>query len=112
MLIRFFVENFLSLKDEVEFSMVAGRSRKHPNHVVRVRDLRLLKTGVIFGANASGKTNLIKAYELRPRIHYQRIIEGRVSCSNSIICLDNASAAETLEIPFRDPVRYWAKFRI
>jgi hypothetical protein len=61
MLIRFTVENFLSFKDEVEFSMVAGRARKHPDHVVRVRDLRLLKTGVILGANASGKTNLIKA---------------------------------------------------
>ncbi len=64
MLIRFFVENFLSFKDEVEFSMVAGRSRKHPDHVVKNgtrKDLRLLKTGVIFGANASGKTNLIKA---------------------------------------------------
>lgn len=61
MLIRFFVENFLSFKDEVEFSMVAGRSRKHPDHVVKVGDLRLLKTGVILGANATGKTNLIKA---------------------------------------------------
>ena len=61
MLIRFCVENFLSFKEEVEFSMVAGRSRKHPDHVVKVRDLRLLKTGAIFGANASGKTNLIKA---------------------------------------------------
>ena len=61
MLIRFTVENFLSFKDEVEFSMVAGRSRKHPDHIVDVAELRLLKTGVILGANASGKTNLIKA---------------------------------------------------
>lgn len=61
MLIRFVVENFLSFKDEVEFSMLAGRARKHPDHVVKVRDLRLLKTGVILGPNASGKTNLIKA---------------------------------------------------
>lgn len=61
MLIRFCVENFLSFKEQVEFSMVAGRSRKHPDHIVKVRDLRLLKTGVIYGANASGKTNLIKA---------------------------------------------------
>ena len=64
MLIRFFVENFLSFKERVEFSMVAGRSRMHPDHVVQVgkpKDLRLLKTGVVFGANQSGKTNLIKA---------------------------------------------------
>ncbi len=61
MLIRFCVENFLSFKDEVEFSMVAGESAEHPNHVHNVRDLRILRTGVIFGPNASGKTNLIKA---------------------------------------------------
>ena len=61
MLIRFTVENFLSFKDEVEFSMVAGKSDEHPDHIHEVRDIRILKTGVIFGANASGKTNLIKA---------------------------------------------------
>ncbi len=61
MLIRFFVENFLSFKDEIEFSMVAGESDEHPEHVSEIRDLRLLKTSVVFGANQSGKTNLIKA---------------------------------------------------
>ena len=61
MLIRFFVENYLSFKDEIEFSMVAGKSDEHPEHVSEIRDLRLLKTSVIFGANQSGKTNLIKA---------------------------------------------------
>lgn len=61
MLIRFFVENFLSFKDEIELSMVAGESDEHPEHVSEIRDLRLLKTSVIFGANQSGKTNLIKA---------------------------------------------------
>lgn len=61
MLIRFCVENFLSFKDEVEFSMVAGESDVHPDHVHIVRDMRILRTGVVFGPNASGKTNLIKA---------------------------------------------------
>ena len=61
MLIRFFVENFLSFKDAVEFSMVAGESDEHPEHLTEIGDLRLLKTSVVFGANQSGKTNLIKA---------------------------------------------------
>ncbi len=64
MLIRFTVENFLSFKDEVEFSMVPGRTRRHKNHIIasgKRRDIRLLKTAVIYGANASGKSNLIKA---------------------------------------------------
>ena len=64
MLIRFTVENFLSFKDEVEFSMVAGRTRRHRDHIIsngKKSDIRLLKAAVIYGANASGKSNLIKA---------------------------------------------------
>jgi uncharacterized protein len=64
MLIRFSVENFLSFCDETEFSMVAGKARQHPQHVVKSNkpsDLRMLKAGVIYGANASGKSNLVKA---------------------------------------------------
>ena len=35
MLIQFRVSNFLSFKDEVEFSMIQGKVRKqHPNHVI------------------------------------------------------------------------------
>ena len=76
MLIRFTVENFLSFKDEVEFSMVAGRPRKHPDHIVRgerSRDIRLLKTGVIYGPNAAGKTNLIRSMDFAQNL----IISGR-----------------------------------
>ncbi|MDE2774996.1 MAG: ATP/GTP-binding protein [Chloroflexota bacterium] len=64
MLIRFTVENFLSFKDEVEFSMVAGLPRKHKEHVIgtgRGKDVRTLKTAILYGANAAGKSNLIKA---------------------------------------------------
>lgn len=64
MLIRFTVENYLSFKDKVEFSMVASRKTRHPSHIVkreRKSDLRLLKAGVLYGANASGKSNLISS---------------------------------------------------
>ncbi|MCY3834327.1 MAG: AAA family ATPase [Chloroflexi bacterium] len=64
MLIRFTVENFLSFKDEIEFSMVSSRKTRHPSHIVkreRKSDLRLLKTGVLYGANASGKSNIISS---------------------------------------------------
>ncbi len=76
MLIRFTVENFLSFKGEVEFSMVAGLPRKHKEHVVgsgKGNDFRLLKSGVIYGANAAGKSNLIKAMSFAKRM----IVMGR-----------------------------------
>ncbi len=64
MLIRFIVGNFLSFRDEVEFSMIAGKPRTHPTHVVqgkRRNGIDILKSAVIYGANASGKSNLVKA---------------------------------------------------
>lgn len=65
MLIRFRVSNFLSFKDEVEFSMIPGRTKQHPNHVISGgsgrNDTDLLRAGVVYGANASGKSNLVRA---------------------------------------------------
>ena len=61
MLIRFSVENFLSFKDLTEFSMVAGQSTKHKGHISMCNNKRILKGAFVFGANASGKTNLIRA---------------------------------------------------
>jgi uncharacterized protein len=68
MLIRFAVSNFLSFKKEQVLSMVASREAIHSNHVVKGDDSRfsidVLRTAVIYGANASGKSNLIKAIQV------------------------------------------------
>ncbi len=65
MLVRFTVENCLSFRDRVEFSMVASaKVRRHPEHVIRPEDSdgpSVLKLGIIYGANASGKSNPVKA---------------------------------------------------
>ena len=64
MLIDFTVENFRSFKDEASLNMIAGAKFKdHPNHCVDIGETskQVLKTGLIFGANASGKSNLVKA---------------------------------------------------
>lgn len=66
MLIRFFVENFLSFNEQIEFSMVPGRGKLFPNHVVRKEKstgINILKSAVIYGPNAAGKSNLIKAID-------------------------------------------------
>src|SRR6185312_10448764 len=64
MLIDFTVENFRSFQNEEKFSMVASNKlQDHMEHCVSVEGLsqRLLRAGVIYGANASGKSNLVKA---------------------------------------------------
>lgn len=65
MLIEFSVENFLSIKDKITLSMVASKDSTHENNLISYKDnkknLGLLKSAVIYGANASGKTNVLRA---------------------------------------------------
>ncbi len=64
MLIKFKTKNVLSFKDMVEFSMVAGSTFKNEKRLVDCKNFKLLKFSSIYGANASGKSNLVKAFEL------------------------------------------------
>ncbi|MBA3927065.1 AAA family ATPase [Listeria rustica] len=61
MLINFRVRNFLSFEDLSEISMVKGTARKHENHVYASKKISLLRLATIYGANASGKSNLVEA---------------------------------------------------
>lgn len=64
MLIRFSVENFLSFKDRTDFSMIPGKGILKPHHKSdKIKGISTLKTSIILGANASGKSNLIKAMD-------------------------------------------------
>ncbi len=61
MLIEFTVGNFLSFKEKRTFSMEAASIKENENNVFEINGYSLLKGGAIYGANASGKSNLIKA---------------------------------------------------
>ncbi len=61
MLIEFSVKNFLSFKDKVTLSMEKGNGDENLDNIISTNNLDLLKTAAIYGANASGKSNLIKA---------------------------------------------------
>lgn len=62
MLIRFKVSNFLSFDEPQELSMISGETRILSDHIHKFEDLNVLRTSAIYGANASGKSNLIKAF--------------------------------------------------
>lgn len=62
MLLMFKVKNYTSFKDEAILDMRATSYVQHPSHVIQVnKKLGLLKTAVLYGANASGKSNFISA---------------------------------------------------
>ena len=64
MLIRFSVENYKSIYQRLDLSFVAEPLKQHEEKNLIATDfpkLNLLKSLALYGANASGKTNLIKA---------------------------------------------------
>lgn len=64
MLLRLIMKNFLSFYNETMFDMFPNPKREHfSNHIYTSGVTPLLKEAAIYGSNASGKTNLIKAFQ-------------------------------------------------
>jgi hypothetical protein len=53
----------MSIKDKVTFSMLAGADNEHPAHLIDTGDKKkCVKAAVLYGANASGKSNVLNAF--------------------------------------------------
>lgn len=61
MLVGFSVCNYRSFKETQNISMVASKIARHKLHITTVGARKLLKSALIFGANAGGKSNFIRA---------------------------------------------------
>ncbi len=108
MILRATFENIYSFKDETSISFVAGKGSVHPSHVSRAQkrdDISVLKIGIIYGANASGKSNIIKAVSL-----IQQIALGRFPTSDfepfKLSSLINPISK--LELEFKTQGKYFA----
>ena len=85
MLIRFSFKNFKSFKDENVLDMEATSLKEHEYNVVKTDNVNLLKVAAIYGANASGKTNVLQAFDYMKK----RILVSDDSKKNSPIDEDN-----------------------
>jgi hypothetical protein len=65
MIVNFSVQNFGSIKDKQTLSFEAEKSTHLEDHyiIAATGGLRLLKLALIYGANASGKTTILKALD-------------------------------------------------
>lgn len=71
MIVRATIGNLYSFMEETAISFVAGKSTIHGEQVSRAEkrdDISVLKAGIIYGANASGKSNIIKAVSVIQKI--------------------------------------------
>ena len=65
MILELKIKNFLSFKEEATFSFEATKDKSFEDYqVVEVApNARILRLALVYGANASGKSNLINAFE-------------------------------------------------
>lgn len=64
MLINFTVGNYRSFKNEKTLSMEAASIKEHKDAVISVDKYKLLPLAVLYGANSSGKSNVLSAFSV------------------------------------------------
>ncbi len=85
MLIRFSFKNFKSFKNENCLDMEATSLKEHEYNVAKLDSGEYLKVSAIYGANASGKTNVLQAFDYMKK----RILVSDDSKKNSPIDEEN-----------------------
>lgn len=73
MLLEFRTSNFKSFKDELIFSLIPDAKKKGLDYsiikkTIEKKEFKALCSSVIYGPNASGKTNVISALDVFKRI--------------------------------------------
>lgn len=117
MLLQFGVENFRSFRDRAELSMVSTRFKDEPQHRFDAPgvDHGVLPVMALFGANASGKSNLLAAFEtMRDEVtnSFDRKPDARMGFHPFRLGDSDALGVTTFDIDFLlDGVRYTYGFR-
>ena len=70
MLLAFSIENWRSFKEKTEFSLWAGKERQHGTRLFSIgkQQNKVLPLALIYGGNASGKSNFFKALHFVKRL--------------------------------------------
>lgn len=106
MIIDFSFSNFRSIKDEQFFSMEAESSKSKLDNIFEVTladetelreasKLKLVKSSVVYGANASGKTNFIRAFSA---LKYLVTKSDTFKVDKKIVCYEPFELEEGYEI--------------
>ena len=80
MLIKISVENFKSFDQKEELSMISSsKMQGNKNHRIKIKQTQLLKNAVVYGANASGKSNLVAAFAFIKTVLMEGLPVGSVN---------------------------------
>ena len=111
MILEFCATNFMSIKDDLKLSFVATslkESTVEPNDLFPVGDtgISLVRSAVIYGANASGKSNVLKAFDFFKRFIISSFKDSQageaIDVENFRLNATTAVEPTTLEATFTD----------
>lgn len=109
MLVQFNFDNYRSIKDSVSFSMVSGTNNNF--HTTTCRNISILPSSVIYGANASGKTNVLRAFDFMKNmvLNSKKVFQSTDSLDHNpfLLSTETAEASSSFEIIFiKNNIKY------
>ena len=117
MLLEFSVANFLSFQDKKTLSLIASSiSDYKTTNVVETERHKLLNGAIIYGANASGKSNLIRAMSTMSRMiarSFEQTSASKLDITPFLLSTKTENKPSHFEIVFLiDDVRYRYGFEV
>lgn len=120
MLIELKIKNFRSFREEVVLSMVASADKSLPDNTIPAPGFggrSLLRSAVVYGPNAAGKTNLIAAIKfisMFVKTSMVRKPDSPIEISPFLLTVETNSAPSEFEVTFMDGqnVRYQYGFHV
>ena len=106
------IKNFLSFKEETTFSFEATKDTTFEDYqVVNISEkVRLLRFAVVYGANASGKSNLLSSLDFLSNFWFEKVDSVDDKTNVSPFLLDKLTQKENTEFElkfFVNNIRYW-----
>lgn len=120
MLVEFKIKNFRSFREETTLSMVASADKTLPENTVAAPEFggrSLLRSAVVYGPNAAGKSNLIAAAGFVNRFvntSMDRKLDSPIEVTPFLLVADQNSEPVEFELTFIDSrdVRYQYGFHV
>jgi AAA15 family ATPase/GTPase len=117
MLLEFSVENFLSFKNKKTLDLSATAVKQYADrNLITLERYQLLRGAVIYGANASGKSNLIKAMSTMRRLvlqSFEKSSTAELNITPFLLNPENEQKPSSFEVLFLlDGIRYRYGFEV
>ena len=112
MLLSIYIENFRSIKEPLTIDLTPTSLKGFKDNLGRINRYKYLKTGVIYGPNASGKSNILRALKA---LEYLVNVSGEYKPGEKIepyepfkLCPECAKKPTTIGIEFiaKDNIKY------